>query len=124
MEAKIKTQGNQRYSSYILSLTWPEKEALCKEWRNSGLSKVKFCKQKDINVATFSGWCFKLWPNGLSASDDLFCPVNIMDIKPNTNDSIVLEVSFPNAVIARIKATTGQFSYLLRELIDATSVIR
>ena len=117
-------RGNSRCSAAILSLTWVEKEALCEEWRNSGLSKVKFCRQKNINVSTFSGWCFKLWPPGLSASDNLFCPVNIMDIKPNTNNSIILEVSFPNAVIARIKATTGQFSYLLRELIDATSVIR
>ena len=124
MEGIKNHQGNSRCSAAILRLTWSEKEGLCKEWRNSGLSKVRFCKQKDINVATFSGWCFKLWPNGLSTSDDLFCPVNIMDVKQKTKESIVLEVSFPNAVIARIEATTRQFSYLLRELIDATTVIR
>lgn len=113
-----------RCSPDILSLTWPEKEELCKEWQRSGLSKTKFCSQRNINVSTFAGWCKKLWGGISPIEKNLLSPVKVTGMKDNASESIVLEVSFPNTVMARVTATPQQFGFLLRELIDATAIIR
>lgn len=38
------------------------KKQLMKEWKNSGLGRVEFCKLKNINQATFRDWCYKYNP--------------------------------------------------------------
>lgn len=126
MQEYISKNIAPRCSSDILRMTWAEKEEVCKEWQRSGLNKKTFCLQKNINISTFAGWCAKLWPQIPKTSDNLLYPVNITGNKPYAPiaEPIVLEVSFPNAIIAKVQATIDQFSYLLREIIDATAVIR
>ena len=114
-----------RISPWILKLTWEDKIKICEEWKASGLSKERFCKQKGVAIGTFYGWCQKLWPSKRFPRGG-FREVKIIDkAEPSMKvEAIVLEVSFPNAVVARIKATEMQFSFLLRELLDETKVIR
>lgn len=126
MYEQIKNKITPRCSPEILSMTWADKEEICNEWRRSGLNRQQFCAKKNINVSTFAGWCSKLWPQTQPTEGQLLCPVDIAEIKSTlpASESIVLEIAFPNAIIAKIQATVGQFSYLLREIVDATAVIR
>jgi len=124
MQDQIISKSISRISPDISRLSWKEKVAICEEWKRSGLSKQLFCGQRGISEATFYGWCKRLWPK---PSKSNLCPVSIIaDPKsiPVKSEPITLEVIFPNAIIARVKATEGQFGFLLRELLDATSVIR
>jgi transposase-like protein len=43
-------QGSRIYSE-------EEKRGYCELWKNSGLSKVSFCKSNGLNNKTFSNWC-------------------------------------------------------------------
>src|SRR3990167_1221075 len=117
-EREKEVLGNLCISPWILQLTWEEKVKICEEWRASGLSKEGFCKQKGVATGTFYGWCQKLWPSKRLRKSG-FSEVKVIDATTKI-EPIVLEVSFPNAIMARIKATEIQFSFLLRELLDAT----
>lgn len=126
MQEQISKKVVPRCSPDILRLTWLEKEELCKAWHRSGLSKQGFCAQKNINISTFAGWCSRFNSETPQLSGNLLCPINITDIKVSMPiaEPIVLEISFPNAITAKVKATVGQFSHLLREIMHATAVIR
>lgn len=43
-------------------LRWEDKVRHCKRWQASGLSKLVYCKQQDLKISTFHGWCNRLWP--------------------------------------------------------------
>lgn len=105
-------------------LNWEDKEEICKQWQLSGLSMTKFCAQKNLAIATFSGWCARLWP---SRRKSKLCPVQITGSQNHTQverESIVIELSFPHTVTARIEATGSQIRFLLQELLHATTTVR
>lgn len=124
-QERVIFSSHLRKSPIILKLTWEEKVKICEEWKQSGLGKKVFCKQKGIAPATFHGWCQKLWDIKAVFGNKL-CAVKVVDKDAAVvkAEPIVLEVFFSNTVMARIKATEIQFSFLLREILDATQIIR
>ncbi len=109
-----------------LKRTWEEKVNICKQWQLSGLSMSKFCAQQSIALATFSGWCARLWPSRRKLPEKL-CPVQIIQPQnhPETqSQAMAVELNFPHSITARINATDKQFVFLLRELLDATTTVR
>ncbi len=107
----------------LTKLNWDAKESICKQWRSSGLSMTKFCAQKKLAPATFSGWCPRLWPK----HESKLSPIQIIppySQSESTSKSLVIELSFAGTVTARIEATNNQLGFLLRELLHATTTIR
>lgn len=121
MSKQINTPRFNRVSPEILQLTWKDKEAIYKEWVNSGLSKKRFCQQNGISENTFYGWHSRLRNDKQSNLCPIIASPTAGALKP---EPIVLEISFPNAVIARVKATDNQFGFLLKEICNAITTSR
>ena len=124
MQKQILNNGSpSRVSPDILKLTWEEKSAICDEWANSGISKQEFCHNKCLATGTFYGWCARRWPN---KSNVTLYPVGVANAGNFSckTESLLVELSFPNDVRARITATDKQFGFLLRELCHATTATR
>jgi len=111
----------------IAKLSWDDKVSICKQWQHSGLSMSKFCAQKKLALATFSGWCVRLWPSRSKTKSKL-CEVTITEPRCTAavaeKPSVTIEVLFPQEVTARIKANRDQIGFLLQELLYATTAAR
>jgi hypothetical protein len=113
----------------VASLSWDDKTKICKQWQLSGLSMTKFCEQQKLALATFSGWCNRLWP---SRRESKLCPVEVTQShnskqsnnNSGTNNSIVIALELSNKVTARIEATINNLGFILQELQNATTTIR
>ena len=112
-----------RASPDILKLTWSEKLVICDEWVNSGISKQEFCQKKGLATGTFHGWCVRRWPNKSKLNLYPVSVANTANISCKS-EPILVELSFPNKVSARITATDNQFSFLFRELCHAITTTR
>jgi len=111
----------------IAKLSWDDKVSICKQWKHSGLSMSKFCAQKKLALATFSGWCVRLWPSRSKTKSNKLCEVTITEpqcVAAAKKPSVTIEVLFPQAVTARIEATGDQIGFLLQELLYATTTAR
>lgn len=110
----------------LAKLSWKEKANLCKQWQDSGLSKTKFSAQKKIALATFTGWCARLWPSQQRSQPQL-CQLKIRGSKKVVEaekEGIVVELLCAEVVTARIKASGMQARFLLQELLHASTTIR
>lgn len=107
-------------------LNWDEKAVVCQQWQASGLSMSKFCKQKNLAVSTFNGWCARLWP---SSRKSKLCAIQITN--PNSAQAtasesrpMLIELFFGSGVTARIEAKGDQMGVLLEGLVHATTTLR
>ena len=89
----------------VASLSWDDKTKICNQWQLSGLSMTKFCAQHKLALATFSGWCKRIWP---SRRESKLCPVEVTpshnsnqsNNNSGTNNSIVIALELSNNVTA------------------------
>lgn len=110
----------------LTPLSWNDKAVVCQEWQTSGLSMSKFCKQKNLAISTFSGWCARLWP---SKHKSKLCEVQITNpqnsaVIASVPTPMVIEMSFGQGITARVEAVGEQIRFLLQELVHATTTIR
>jgi hypothetical protein len=112
--------------STINKLRWEEKVEICKRWKESGVERGEFCKKHNIALATFYGWCEKVWPRVDKVSHSPLSPVRIVNQvdEGQEDDQLVLELSLPNQAMARIKFPLSSMSKLIQELCHATTIIR
>lgn len=103
-----------------------DKEALCKDWKRSGLSKNAFCKKLGLSLATFCGWYRRLYPQEVKSRGPMRA-VKIIPKAPLRQDipeDIMVELLFPNQVSARVHLKEAEIGAFFRELMNATAVIR
>lgn len=103
--------------------TWQEKVKLCERWKQSGLSKVMYCKRNNLVFSTFCGWCDRLWPK---VSAGQFCEVVEVSSIHQKEEVIpmTVEVCFPNEVSAKVSLHKDQVLNLIKELVYAASTPR
>lgn len=51
---RVQEAGSEQKRKQVRSRE--EKEALCAQWRQSGLTQAEFCRLKGISDSTFKGW--------------------------------------------------------------------
>lgn len=100
-----------------------EKIALCEKWKNSGIKRSHFCKEHGLSPSTFYGWCNKSKTRKNKASSSNFVAVNSVGKIENKEESQV-EIILPNQAMIRIKLSMGKLLLFIRELCNATTVIR
>jgi len=112
--------------SLINKLSWEEKVEFCKRWKESGMERGEFCKQHGLALATFYGWCEKVWPRTRKKNHSALSPVRIVNHinKNQEEDQVILELSLPNQAMARIKLPLSSMSKLIQELCYATTITR
>ncbi|OGV39293.1 MAG: hypothetical protein A3F46_07440 [Legionellales bacterium RIFCSPHIGHO2_12_FULL_42_9] len=104
-------------------LPWEEKVKICERWKQSGLSKVMYCKRHSLVFSTFCSWCDRLWPKGASGQ---LCQVAVLDTmqKKNMAPPMTIEVSLPNQISAKVSLHEHQVLNLIKELVYAASTPR
>jgi transposase-like protein len=110
----------------INKLSWEEKVELCNRWQESGIGRRAFCKQHGVAFATFYGWCNKIWPRSTKKKRSPLSPVRIVNTTNETHEEgqLILELSFPNQAMARIKLPLSSMGKLIQELCYAATIIR
>ena len=123
-EPKAKSKNN---TIDVKKLSLPEKIRLCERWEGSGLSKNAFCKKEGLKLPTFWRWYDQLRCNKIKDNAPL-CEVKVVrsaqssDI--NVADNIAMELNIMGKVDARLYLKEHQVKDLLRELMNAATVIR
>lgn len=101
-----------------------EKTRLYWEWKSSGWSQTRFCRKHNISLDTFIEWSLQVKNQPVSH----FCEIQPIPVLPIAGEAVIeamtVELAFPNKVTARIQANEHQFVVLLREVLNAASVIR
>jgi predicted transcriptional regulator len=110
-------QANQK------KLSWEEKEALCRHWKESGLNKSQFCKKEKIPLPTFCEWCNRVWPREKNKTHSKLIPVRIVN-KQETEQRVVVELSLSNQSTVKISVPLSTLGMLIKELSDATTTLR
>lgn len=113
------------------NLNWADKEALCKLWQSSpGMTRTKFCKQRNLSTATFYRWCKKLGIDKHRKDTDKkvnWFPVNVPKQNNTHNKSteiILIELLLPNNILAKMNIGTNTIVNLIKDLSYANTVIR
>lgn len=87
----METKTKQKFSEH-------QKQTLLKEWKQSGKTKIDFCKEKDLKYFTFVSW--KEIKDKKKASDigNSFLPVKIK----KSSDSPFAQLTLKNGAVVKI----------------------
>lgn len=80
--------------------TEEEKELAISLWRESGLSRSKWCEQEGINRKTFTHWLKKEEQVKVSS----FVP---MQIESKESEVATFQISYPNGIVLNCPASTS-----------------
>jgi hypothetical protein len=105
-----------------------EQENFCKEWKQSGLSKVDFCKQNKISKSALYAWLSKFnnnseAPGADNKSNIQSAAVKFLRINGVNSDKVLhhasseLEITIPNGIGIKINLSANNFNILLQELL-------
>ena len=106
--------------------TIQEKQALCKEWKQSRLSMREFSKLRKVAPSALYQWFRELYPNQHQSKGN-FVPVSAnqtQKVIATEVETISIELSLPNQTIARIKVAKNEAIQFLQEIYHAASTIR
>ena len=111
----------------VKKLSLPEKIRLCEQWEGSGLSKNAFCKKEGLKLPTFWRWYDQLRRNKVEDNAPL-CEVKVVRSAQSSNisttDGIAIELNIMGKVDARLYLKERQIRDLLKELMNAATVVR
>lgn len=102
-----------------------EQKAYCDTWKQSGLSKIKFCKQNNISESALYTWLKKFNNSAITADKNSVqsTPIKFLqinNIEPNSGVShreCVLEITMPSGVSIRANTSQNNLSIFLQELL-------
>jgi hypothetical protein len=102
-----------------------EKTRLYLEWKSTGWSQTRFCRKHKIPLDIFIEWSRQV----KTQQESHFCevqPIPAHHPEPSevTIEGMTIELAFPNKITARIQANEHQFVVLLREVLNAASIVR
>lgn len=105
--------------------TREEKEALCKEWKASGMKRKQFCETKGILLTTFYSWGKQLWPAKKKREVANILPAVAKGDTPSTLGQLTcVEVCLSNRAVVRLTLTTNKVIPFIEELSHAVTIIR
>lgn len=121
------TQANENHNNQMqkVNRTWEEKKILCEQWKVSGKSKAKFCKEQDIALQTFWTWCEKLWPKAKKQNQlARVLVVNEKKLEQDESKQTMVEIVLPNNGIIRFSLPINKIALLMQEIFHANTIIR
>lgn len=100
-----------------------EKESYISLWRESKLSKNKFCLQEGLSVSTFWGWIERQLPVTQKSKTSAvikknWIPVKLSNASPS-QASVAIEIILPNGI--RIKSSQHTSIAMLTTLVQGLS---
>lgn len=104
--------------------TVENKQALCQEWRQSGLSMRQFCSTKRISTSALYQWCRNLYPKTNDVKKNWVPVKGIQNQEIKIEDSVSIELSLPNQSVARVRVLKSDAISFLKEIYNAASTIR
>lgn len=101
------------------------KQKLCSEWRNSGLNKSRFCKEKRLCLSAFSLWSQKIFnsKDNFTLKKD-WVPLVSKDNCLKHQNLISFEVKLPNGMVFNTSFESNQFLDLLKSFSNALTAVR
>lgn len=113
-----------------ISHTSAEQEAICNAWKQSGISKIKFCKQSNISKSALYTWLNKFnnnvevpTPKTYNKRDIQSTAVKFLRINDINSDKVlhsassVLEITMPNGVDIKVNLSQSNFNIFMQELL-------
>ena len=109
--------------------TKTEQEAFCAAWKQSGMSKVGFCKQNNISKSVLYKWLNKFGDNNKTSevankNDIQATAVKFLRINGVVNADKVLpvtgstlEITIPNGIGIKLNLSQNNFNIFLQELL-------
>lgn len=113
--------------------TKAEQEMLCEAWKQSGLTKVEFCKQNNIGEKSFYRWLSKLGnrgktdivgvdtvesKNSVGTSAFKFLQINTaISSRDLCSEKYFLEIALPNGVNFKASLSQDHINIFLQELL-------
>jgi hypothetical protein len=113
--------------------TKAEQEMLCEVWKQSGLTKVEFCKQNNIGEKSFYRWLSKLGiknkteivgidaaesKNSAAPSPFKFLQINTAaSSKDLYSEKCFLEITLPNGISFKADTSQENINNFLQELL-------
>jgi hypothetical protein len=121
MSDKINIEQELRKRSRLYSEE--EKEAYINLWRESKLSRNKFCSQEGLSVSTFWGWIERRLPvhqkyKSNSVTKKNWIPVKLSNALPS-QINVAIEIILPNGI--RIKSSQHTSVSMLTTLVQGLS---
>jgi len=99
-----------------------EKLALCREWKQSGLGMIQFCKARKISKSTLYQWYRELYPKK-QPKEESWIPV-IAPQNQEIGEPVSIELSLPNQLVARIKIGRTEAVSFFKDIYHAATIIR
>ena len=101
--------------------TQKEIDVICDDWKSSGLTKAKYCKQNNLNASSLVKWIkrFGKTKNGNNTDTDnlKFFPVGKKsDIDASSSHS-VLEFTLPGGIFFKAQLSEATIKSLLQDLL-------
>lgn len=109
-----------------INRTSAEQESLCNAWKQSGLSKVKFCKQSNISKSALYAWLSKFKDNvkatpiipNTNPQAVKFLRVNDVSLDKNLHcENYALEATIPNGITIKVNIPPNNLNVVLLELL-------
>ena len=110
-----------------ISKTIDEQKAFCNAWKQSGLSKIKFCKQNNISESALYTWLNKFNKNDAIAetNNKTILPASVKFLRINNHisdsgscsKSHALEIIMPNGIVIKTNPPQNNFNIFLQELL-------
>lgn len=102
-----------------------EKQKFCAEWKDSGLSKFRFCKERGLVLSAFSQWCRKFQSHkGKSTSKKGWLALVPKEAASKSRELILFEVKLPNGMVFSTSFELTQLLTLLKDLNNALTIVR
>jgi transposase-like protein len=81
-----------------ITRTREERERICKEWKESGLSQSEFSRRNNISVASLNGWIKKIRNNQQEAANNNLGAIKFLPVGNIVAEKILLEIVTPSGV--------------------------
>jgi transposase-like protein len=105
-----------------------ERRALCQQWKTSGLSRSKFCRQHGVALSSFHHWLNGKRLEGarlnLKNNQD-WVPVTVKKRPdPITEEPLLLEMILPNQIRLKLTVASSKINTIIEELSHANTALR
>lgn len=97
-----------------ISRTREEREKLCEEWKQSGLSQREFSRRNNINVMSLNGWLKKARQSKEETNNET---IKFLPIGKIVAEKILLEIATPSGVNIKTYLPEGQLNLFLEGLL-------
>jgi hypothetical protein len=99
-----------------ISRTREEREKICEEWKQSGLSQREFSRRNNINVMSLNGWLKKSRQSKEEANSETKA-IKFLPIGNIVAEKIVLEIATPSGINIKTYLPEGQLNLFLEGLL-------